>query len=1118
MKITTRIVLCFLIAATVPTLIVGYLSQRAIKGVGSLAVSQSTEALRGLGEESIRQKARDVARQAEIFILTHPQASIEDLQKDQEFLKLAGQKVGETGYTALWETGTAITRFHPNPAIVNHDMHDFSVKLPAFWEVFKQSLDGKEGEGYYDWVDADGSVRQKFMITTPIHSPVQGVTLMVSATTYMDEFYGPIRSSQSIIQQLFRKTTRQQWLLLFLTALFAGAIAILFARRLTNPLTELANAAERVQKGQLDQPVTVKSNDELGVLATTFNAMMESVRGSQLRLMEHADSLERRLADIIDFVPDATFVVDREGRVIAWNSAMEKLTGIKSGEMLGKGNNEYSMSIYGERRPILINLALNPNEELEKKYPTLLRQGSVLIGETFAPKLRDGVHMMVTASALHDIRGNVVGAIECIRDITDRKRAQEVMERAKENAESANRAKSAFLAMMSHEIRTPMNAIIGMSGLLLDGDLDPQQRDFANTIRKSGEALLVILNDILDFSKIEAGKLELDNCPFDLHQCVESTVDLFAHRSRSKGLEIGALIDVHAPATVVGDPTRLQQILVNLIGNAVKFTDKGEVMVTVISSELKAAPGTSVQSGAVSPSADRESKWFELEFSVRDTGIGIPADRLNRLFQAFSQADSSTTRKYGGTGLGLAISMRLVEMMGGRIWVESEDGQGSNFHFTIRAMSAACTRPVYLEADQPVLCGKKVLIVDDNPANREILFLQAASWGMSPVAVSSGREALELIQGRDQFDIIVLDMQMPEMDGVEVSEKIRDLACGGSVPLVMLTSSSEAISPEDRKRFREVLLKPVKASRLYETFQRAFCPEGTIFVSSNTEERASQYDPQMGTRHPLRILLTEDNKSNQKLALAMLDRLGYKADVASNGLEAVEALKRQLYDLVLMDVQMPEMDGLEATRQIRQHFPPDRQPRIVAMTADALDKDRKECLAAGMDDYVSKPVHVKSLVAALCRSKAVLNGEITEVPPGAGTEPDEGGPAGDSPGSEAVTEPSGNIDINALERLKESLGNQAEKIFPELLQGFMEDGAKLLSDACQAQQQGDVKALRLAAHTLKSAGATFGAMNLSAVAREIESLARDGKLEGVEKLIERARQEFEKAQQALAQM
>jgi len=1113
MKITTRIVLCFLIAAVVPTLVVGYLSQRAMSGIGSLAIFQSTEALKRLGEESIRQKARDVASQVEIYLLSHPTYTMQDLQSNQKFLSIACQKVGETGYTALWETRTAITRFHPNPALVNHDMHDFATRLPAFWAVFEQSLEGEEGEGYYDWLDPDGSIRQKFMITTPVRRPVQGVTLMVSATTYMDEFFRPVRSTQSSIQQLFLKTARQQWFLLLLTAFFSVILALLFARSLTSPLMELAKAAKRVQKGQLDQPVTVKSHDELGVLASTFNAMMESVRGSQLRLLEHADSLERRLADIIDFFPD---------RVIAWNFAMEKLTGIKAGEMLGKGNYEYALSFYGERRPILIDLALKPQQEMEKKYSHLQRQGGVLIGESYAPTLRSGVYLMVTAAVLHDARGNVVGAIECIRDITDLKRVQEELEKAKETAETANRAKSAFLAMMSHEIRTPMNAIIGMSGLLVDGDLDLQQRDFAQTIRKSGEGLLTILNEILDFSKIEAGRLELENRPFDVRQCVESAVDLFAHRSRSKGLEIGSLIDAHTPATVVGDSTRLQQILVNLVGNALKFTEKGEVMVTVDSHEIHPESKTDAAAGIGLQSADQEGKWFELQFSIRDTGIGIPADRISHLFQAFSQADSSTARKYGGTGLGLAISKRLVEMMGGRIWVESEARKGSTFHFTIRALSAVGAKPIYLEADQPILQGRRVLIVDDNPANREILSLQTRSWGMLPVTVASGMEALEHIRSDDPFDIVVLDMQMPEMDGLAVSEKIKALPGGSSIPLVMLTSSSEAMDPEDKQRFRAVLLKPVKASRLYDTFLEIFSPEGLVYVSADTEERASQYDPQMGSRHPLRILLAEDNTSNQKLALAMLERLGYHADVAANGLEVLEAFQRQYYNVVLMDVQMPEMDGLEATREIRRRIAAKEQPRIIAMTADALDEDRKECLAAGMDDYLSKPVHVKELVAALYRSQAEA-GTTTPAQPGAEVEHDaEGGaivPGKSETGMETARgefQPEAEIiDETALKRLKDTLGKQAEKMFPAFLQGFVDDGIRLLADARQALQHGDAKALRLAAHTLKSTSATFGAMKLSAAARELEYMARQGKLEGAAELIEHAGKEYEKAKDAL---
>jgi PAS domain S-box-containing protein len=1098
MKITTRAVLYFLVVAIVPSLIVGYFGQRAMRGIGSLGVLQSTEALKKLGEESICQKARDVAREVEIYLLNHPNSTIQDLQNNSEFQELACQQVGETGYTALWETHTAIVRFHPNTALIDHDMRELAAQLPAFWGVFEQSLEGEESGGYYDWLEADGSIRKKYMLSTPIRIPIQDVTFVVSATTYMDEFYQPVLDTQNSIREFLGKSARKQWMVIIITALVTVVLALLFARRLTSPLLKLVKAAQRVQKGELDQQVAVQSKDELGMLASTFNDMMESVRGSRYRLMEHADGLEKRLIEIIDFIPDAIFIINKEGKVIAWNSAMGTLTGVKAEKMLGKGNYEYALPFYGERRPILIDLVLKPIEEIEKKYSHLRRDGGILSGEAYTPALRDGgVYLMATAALLHDARGNVFGAVECIRDLTDRKKAQEELEKAKEAAESANRAKSAFLATMSHEIRTPMNAVIGMSNILLDSNLSAQQRDFAQTIQQSGAALLTVINDILDFSKIEAGKLELESRPFDIRSCVESSLDILAHRARSKGLELGCLIDDHTPTILLGDANRLQQVLVNLIGNAVKFTEKGEVMVIVDSRRESQDSGTEDDDGRGSRAEDQGDGYYEVHFSIRDTGIGIPTDRMDRLFQAFSQVDSSTSRKYGGTGLGLRISKRLAEMMDGRVWVESEVGKGSTFHFTIRTMSGKGVKHMYLLSDQPILHGKRALIVDDTPANRKIICIQAESWGMEAMTAASGKEALEYFRDGYKFDLAVLDLEMPEMDGLTLSEEIMALPDCHSMPIIMLTSSSEALDQDHEKRFRSVLLKPIKASRLYDAFLEIFCEVDKISVSEEAEQQSSLFDPEMGLRNPLQILLAEDNANNQKLALVMLERLGYSADVAINGLEVLEALERESYDVVLMDVQMPVMDGLEATREIRRRLPAGQQPRIIAMTADAMEEDRRQCLSVGMDDYLSKPVQVKELIAALQMSsgagkRAVRSASAREV--------DRRGEI---------------LDPTALKRVKDTLGKQANAMFPVLLQGFFDDAVRLLSEARQARQQNNPEELRRAAHTLKSSSATFGAMALSNVARELENLARNGDLGGATELIERAEQEYAKVKAAL---
>ena len=762
---------------------------------------------------------------------------------------------------------------------------------------------------------------------------------------------------------------------------------------------------------------------------------------------------------------------DPHGRFVQVNPALCDILGYSEAELLSKTFRDIT-------HPDDIELSLNRvqsmlegeinNYQVEKRYVHA-----------------DGypVWVSLSVSSVRSDEGRPLYLVAQMQNVTKRKKIEQELRQAKEEAESANKAKSDFLANMSHEIRTPMNGVIGMTGLLLDTNLTAEQRGFAQTVRSSGENLLTIINDILDFSKIEAGKMEIETIGFDLGMVVEEAVGLFAEMAQAKGLELASLIEHDVPAALDGDPGRLAQVLTNLLGNALKFTENGEVVLRTSVVRESAAEAV-------------------LRFEVRDSGIGMTEEQSSRLFRSFTQADASTTRRYGGTGLGLAISKQLVELMGGEMGVESEPGAGSTFWFVMPFVKNSQGASITVTIPHADLHGLSTLVVDDNETNREIVRHQVVSWGISADTVEDGPRALQMLRSATNrgapYDLAILDMQMPGMDGMELVHAIEAEPSIAMPRLIMLTSLGRRLDAQEARRagIDAYLTKPVSQSKLYRAIatvmdaQAQAEPEEKDGAHSTTQEDAQQ---ERSPSFRARVLVAEDNAVNQKVAVKMLERLGYSADVVANGLEAAEVLSRIPYSAVLMDIQMPEMDGYEATAEIRRRERGrSRRTPIIAMTANAMQGDREKALDAGMDDYVTKPVRREDLEAAL---------ERWALGEGASTDTLGVGNGSAVPYEEAE----GVLDSAVVENLRELGGSE---MISELTEMFFEDTVSGLAALQAAVESSDAPTVERVAHTLKGSSGNMGARRMSAICAELEDAGACGDLVRSPGLLERLVEEY----------
>ncbi len=916
----------------------------------------------------------------------------------------------------------------------------------------------------------DGVNAQEFRPPMPQHyaqSMGNGYLSMFRPIRFKNETIGTIYLQSDLTELKARLSRFAAIILAFMLA--SSLVALLISSRvqkiISEPILRLAGTARIVSvEKNYSLRAEAHSRDEIGFLVDAFNDMLTQIQERDAALQEAHNDLEKRVEQrteelskeiaerkraeealrltqfSVDMAAVATLWIGPDARILNVNRAACQQLGYSRDELL-------QMTVFD----------INPNFDeasWAEHWDNLKHTGALTIESEHLGK--DGRLFPIEANLNYlEFNGNEYN-FAFVRDITNRKRIEAELRAAKENAEAASRAKSEFLANMSHEIRTPMNGIIGMTELALDTDLNHEQREYLESVRTSADSLLEVINDILDFSKIEAGRFDLDPVDFNLRDTLSDTLTTLALRAHEKGLELACHVLSEVPDKLIGDARRLNQIVVNLVGNAIKFTEVGEVVVK----------------------ADAKSRGKDkvvLQFSVSDTGIGIPVDKQRIIFDAFAQADGSTTRRYGGTGLGLTISSQLAQMMGGKLWLESEEGKGSTFHFTtclgVQEQSAGRTD----DTEQLSLQGLAVLVVDDNATNRRILEDMLTNWGMKPTTVASGKDALatadEAHAAGRPFGLVILDANMPEMDGFTVAEKLKQHPHMASTTIMMLTSAGQY---GDTARCRDqgiasYLVKPIRHSELLNAIVACLDAERP------QESRHGAESAHQPAGRALRILVAEDNPVNQKLTTRILEKRGHVPLVVGDGQEALKTYEAGGFDLILMDIQMPIMDGIKATTAIREreketgsHIP------IIAMTAHAMKGDMERCLEAGMDGYVSKPVKTEDLIKAI----EGLNC--------AGNKPEQ---------SRAVEQI---MDINAA---MEQVDGDMD-LFREIASLFRDNSPALMGEIREAIGRGDGEALEHAAHTLKGSVGNFAAMVAYDAALRLEMIGRSGDLSEADRALE----------------